>query len=107
MDHKMIAFCGAYCGACEWKDKTGCKGCQECQGHLFWGECEKAKCCIERGAAHCGECPDLPCQKLLDLYNDPEHGDHGARLRNLKNWAAGNYEFETLGNLSQENARNT
>jgi hypothetical protein len=28
IDKNMIAFCGTYCGVCEWKDKIGCKGCK-------------------------------------------------------------------------------
>ena len=106
MDKNMMAFCGTYCGVCEWKDKMNCKGCQECQSNVFWGQCDKAKCCIERGFEHCGYCPDMPCQKLLDLFNDPEHGDNGVRLNNLKNWTNGNYVYEKLGNLAQEEAKN-
>ena len=26
MDKKMVAMCGTYCGACEWKDKFNCSG---------------------------------------------------------------------------------
>ena len=95
-DRNMIAKCGTYCGACEWKEKTNCLGCKACASKMFWGECDKAKCCIERGYEHCGQCPDMPCQKLLDLFADPEHGDNGARLRNLKNWANGIESFEKL-----------
>lgn len=106
MDKTMMAFCGTYCGVCEWKDKMNCRGCQECQSNVFWGKCDKAECCIERGFEHCGHCPDIPCQKLLDLFNDPEHGDKGARLSNLKNWKNGNYVYEELGNTAQEQAKN-
>ncbi len=105
MDKNMIAYCGAYCGVCEWREKTGCKGCKANQGVMFWGECDKAKCCIEKGLAHCGECSQLPCQKLKDLFNDPEHGDHGVRLSNLKNWKDGNDTYAELGNKAQQIAR--
>ena len=54
---------------------------------------------------HCGECPDLPCEKLKDLFGDPDHGDRGVRLRNLQNWAAGNDTYEELGNVAQEQAK--
>ncbi len=84
MDKKMMAMCGQYCGECDWKDKVNCQGCQSSQGVMFWGECDKAKCCMEKGFEHCGFCPELPCQKMIDLFNDPEHGDSGARLRNLR-----------------------
>ena len=105
MDNKMIAFCGTYCGVCEWKDKMNCNGCLACKGHPFWGECDKAKCCTGRGFEHCGYCPDMPCQKLLDLFDDPEHGDKGTRINNLKNWTNGKYEYEKLRNLAQEQAK--
>ena len=44
--------------------------------------------------------------KLRDLFDDPEHGDHGARLRNLKNWKDGICTYEKLGNAAQEKAKN-
>ncbi len=105
MDKNMIAYCGTYCGDCEWKDKIGCKGCKANGGNMFWGECDKAKCCIEKGLAHCGECDKLPCQMLKDLFADPEHGDGGARLDNLQNWKNGNYTYRKLGNAAQEKAK--
>lgn len=108
MDKEMIAYCGTYCGACKWREKTGCKGCKANAGVMFWGECDKAKCCIEKGYEHCGECPELPCEKIQALIDDPEHGDNGrdVRLRNLRNWKAGNYVFCELENAAQEQAGN-
>uniref|UniRef100_UPI003FF11CED DUF3795 domain-containing protein n=1 Tax=Candidatus Fimivicinus sp. TaxID=3056640 RepID=UPI003FF11CED len=105
MDKEMIAFCGTYCGICEWKDRIGCKGCKTQGGDMFWGECDKAKCCIGRGFTHCGECADMPCQMLLKLFDDPEHGDKGARLRNLQNWKNETYVYEKLNNAAQEQAK--
>lgn len=35
MDKKMIGMCGAYCGVCEWKEKTNCPGCQDCESKPF------------------------------------------------------------------------
>ena len=72
---------------------------------VFWGECDKAKCCIEKGFEHCGQCPEMPCDKLKLLFGDPEHGDRGARLRNLQNWNNGNFVYEKLGNAAQEKAK--
>ena len=105
MEKSMLAFCGTYCGVCEWKDKVGCKGCKASAGAMFWGECDKAKCCIDKGFEHCGECADMPCEKLRELFDDPEHGDKGARLHNLQNWKNGNYDYEKLGNAAQEQAK--
>lgn len=106
MDKSMIAYCGTYCGVCEWRDKTGCKGCKSNGGVMFWGECDKAKCCMEKGYAHCGECGELPCAKLQELFRDPEHGDQGVRLAHLRNWKSGIYIYEKLGNAAQEQAKN-
>ena len=55
IDRKMIAFCGTYCGACGMEGQIGCKGCKANKGNMFWGECDKAKCCMEKGLEHCGE----------------------------------------------------
>lgn len=83
MDKQLIA----YCGICEWKDKTGCKGGKANNGVMFWGgECDKAQCCIEKGLKHCGEYAEMPCKSLKELFDDPEHGDKGARLCNLQNF---------------------
>jgi hypothetical protein len=89
MDKNMIAMCGAYCGGCEWIAKTNCPGCLAAKGKVFWGECQMAKCCLDKGFAHCGECPDLPCDVLQGAFDNPEHGDQGERLLNLKAWARG------------------
>lgn len=105
MDKELIAYCGAYCGVCEWREKTGCKGCKANGGDMFWGQCDKAKCCIEKNIGHCGDCADMPCQKLQELFDDPEHGDEGVRLRNLQNWKNGDYVYEKLGNAAQEQAK--
>lgn len=108
MDKNMIAYCGTYCEICEWKDKVNCKGCKANGGNMFWGECDKAKCCIKKGFEHCGECSKLPCKMICDLINDPVHGDNGEdiRLSNLRNWKNGNYVYKKLGNAAQEQAKN-
>ncbi len=96
MEKNMTAYCGTYCGVCEWRERTGCPGCRACAGEMFWGVCDKARCCMERGLDHCGQCPDLPCRRLLDLFADPEHGDGGERLFNLKSWANGEEVYREL-----------
>jgi hypothetical protein len=89
MDRRQIGMCGAYCGICDWKKRTGCPGCQACHGDMFWGQCRVAKCCGAKGLLHCGLCPEVPCPELQLAFDDPEHGDHGERLANLRNWAEG------------------
>jgi hypothetical protein len=89
MDPTLIGMCGAYCGVCEWKEPSHCPGCQANRGKMFWGQCSMAACCSGKGLRHCGLCPDLPCQILRDGFSNPEHGDNGERLANLKSWARG------------------
>ena len=36
------------------------------------------------------------------LFDDPEHGEHVARLHNLINWTAGNNIYEKFGKSAQE-----
>lgn len=89
MKSEMMAYCGTYCETCEWKEKMNCKGCKAHAGEVFWGSCAIAACAIEKGFNHCGECTELPCEKLVGAFTDPEHGDNGERLTNLKIWASG------------------
>jgi len=103
MDRKLIARCGAYCGDCSWKEKMNCSGCQGANGKMFWGECRVAKCSIEKGIEHCGLCSDLPCSILQEAFDNPEHGDKGERLANLKAWARGEDSYIKLGTFSSKN----
>ena len=89
MNTNMMAYCGTYCETCEWKEKANCKGCKLQASNMFWGKCKIAICAIEKNFQHCGECIELPCQKLEDAFNNPEHGDNGERLKNLVNWKNG------------------
>ena len=102
MDKKHIGMCGAYCGACEWKDKTNCPGCQGCKGEMFWGECAVAKCCLEKSIHHCGLCAELPCSVLQEFFDNPEHGDNGERLANLKAWTRGEDTFIKIGTFDSK-----
>jgi len=96
MDVELIGMCGAYCGACEWKAKTNCPGCQAARSQMFWGECAVARCGLDKGFQHCGLCPDLPCGMLQGYFDNPEHGDNGERLDNLRAWASGQLVFLPL-----------
>lgn len=75
--------CGLKCDGCEYKESCGCGGCIATEGHPFHGECPVARCCQDRGYAHCGECADIPCQLLVSYSSDPVNGDHpaGGRIR--------------------------
>ena len=80
--HMVDSRCGLHCTGCEYKEACGCGGCIETNGQPFHGECPVAVCCQEKGFIHCGECPDIPCELLMQYSCDPEHGDtpQGARI---------------------------
>lgn len=81
--------CGLLCHGCSFKESCGCKGCIESMGNPFHGACPIALCCQEKGFKHCGQCPQMPCQKLREYsIEDKAHGDNppGARLEMLKRW---------------------
>ncbi len=71
--HMVDSRCGLYCTGCEYKETCGCGGCIETNGHPFHGEC-----------------PDIPCEFLMQYSCDPEHGDtpQGARIEQCKRWYA-------------------
>jgi hypothetical protein len=96
MDQALIGMCGAYCGTCEWRAKTGCTGCLASGSKMFWGVCDVAKCAIAKGHPHCGLCPEVPCATLQGFFHDPEHGDSGERLANLRTWARGELSYREL-----------
>jgi hypothetical protein len=96
MDRSLISMCGAYCGSCEWREKTNCPGRLAARGKMFWGVCDVAKCAIAKGIEHCGLCPNVPCAILQGFFDDPEHGDNGERLANLRTWARGESSFREL-----------
>jgi hypothetical protein len=99
MNKQTMAVCGTYCGTCEWKEKTNCPGCLASQSRPFWGQCKIAACAMEKGYAHCGVCPNMPCETLQSAFSEPEHGDNGKRLINLKDWAQSKEQYLILRSL--------
>lgn len=81
--------CGLHCTGCEYKISCGCGGCIETNDNPFHGKCPVAACCQDNGYIHCGECPDIPCELLMQYSCDPVHGDNpkGARIMQCKRWA--------------------
>ena len=90
--HYFAARCGLYCGECEYREELNCPGCIQAKGVLFWGECQIALCCLGKGLAHCGSCPDFPCDELKQFAYDEEHGDGGQRIRNIEAWNQQGFE---------------
>ena len=89
MNKEMMAYCGTYCETCDWKDRMSCRGCKAYGGNVFWGKCKIAICAVNNGYTHCGECTKMPCEILQEAFNNPDHGDNGERIINLRNWAMG------------------
>ena len=79
------SYCGCICDGCEHKESHGCKGCFANKGNQFWGECDLAKCCIEKGYTHCGECPDIPCETMRNMADDDN--PKGTRIVVCRAWA--------------------
>jgi general stress protein 26 len=83
--------CGLLCKWCTYREQFNCGGCLAMNGKAPWGhgDCDVAKCCLDKGYLHCGECPDFPCENLRGLsYGDDEHNDkpEGARIEVCKAW---------------------
>ncbi|MDN7024572.1 DUF3795 domain-containing protein [Methanoculleus sp. FWC-SCC1] len=74
-----IAVCGIICSDCE--HLAECGGCKKVSGSPFWTEfvdaetCPVYECCVgEHGFEHCGQCPNLICERFT-RYRDPAVGD--------------------------------
>ena len=86
------SHCGLLCKWCKYKEPMNCPGCVTLNGKASWCDdyCDVSKCCVDKGYAHCGECPDVPCENLRGLsYGDDDHNDkpEGARIEVCKTWA--------------------
>ncbi len=78
--------CGILCGACAYREQTGCAGCTGIQ-KPFWGErCPVKACCEEKGYAHCGQCGAFPCALLKQFAYDEQQGDGGKRIEQCRAW---------------------
>lgn len=88
------------------KTKSGVRAVRTIEELCFGVSAIKRYAVLKRGLNIVGNAQNMPCQKLSDLFDDPEYGDHGARLRNLKNWKDGICTYEKLGNTAQEKAKN-
>jgi hypothetical protein len=63
---RLAAVCGRNCELCDAYQECRCCGCGYQLGQTPRGECAIFRCCtVERGLAHCGLCPDLPCQLFV------------------------------------------
>lgn len=88
-----LAACGLYCGACyhyrasfadgqhllrpEFRGSRPlegftCRGCRSNKLYIHPGcaECRIRACADQKGLTHCGQCAELPCERLLAFQND-------------------------------------
>lgn len=78
--------CGIRCSVCTYRESTGCAGCTEI-AKPFWGDaCPVKSCCEGNHLAHCGACPDFPCDLLKSFAYDPQQEGSGARLVQCQAW---------------------
>ncbi len=55
-DKSNIAFCGLYCGACNWFLNGKCAGCAKNE-KAKW--CKTRTCCISNGYSSCADCTEF------------------------------------------------
>ncbi|HQO22482.1 MAG TPA: DUF3795 domain-containing protein, partial [Spirochaetota bacterium] len=55
-DKSNIAFCGLYCGACNWFLSGKCAGCAKNE-KAKW--CKTRTCCLENSYKSCADCAEF------------------------------------------------
>lgn len=63
MDERLLGKCGFYCGSCPTYKDGECSGCITAHQP---GDCYTRDCVLERGISLCTECPDFPCDTILE-----------------------------------------
>lgn len=61
--NELFGCCGIDCGKCT-QYPTRCEGCNRPGNN-----CPIRDCCNAKGIAHCGHCPELPCERYYDGVN--------------------------------------
>lgn len=85
MEKKLESICGLECDKCSYREPHNCPGCGVAKGSMFWGNCNIATCCLEKGLEHCGHCCKFACKDLEAFAYDNTHGDaEGSRILKLK-----------------------
>ena len=92
-DYNLLGACGLFCGACnhyrasfpeskhlldkaleQGRKLEGfiCSGCRSGKLYIHKGcaECDIRACVEMKSIEHCGECQELPCDKLVSFQND-------------------------------------
>jgi hypothetical protein len=65
---------------------TDCEGCLSEVLGFTCQNCGFRECAQEKGLTNCSQCPDSPCQRLIDFNNDifPHHGEVLGNIRRQK-----------------------
>ena len=102
----LYNVCGLSCGGCPHLGKE-CAGCHSLKGKVYWAPytggdiCPIYHCCtVQNGWKHCGECPQVPCERWKTL-KDPDESDEqfqqsvNARFRALR-FAGAESDLQTI-----------
>ncbi|HWQ08221.1 MAG TPA: DUF3795 domain-containing protein, partial [Holophaga sp.] len=107
MNLDSIAYCGLYCDACSFKRAHDDQdldhmrampdryapykdhlpdACPGCRLENQCGPCPIRDCARERALLHCGQCPGLPCERLVRFTQDgvPHHAQAISNLDSLR-----------------------
>ncbi|MDK2879301.1 MAG: hypothetical protein PWR06_2017 [Thermoanaerobacteraceae bacterium] len=101
MSFRFDSFCGLYCGACDTlianmenkvnelaknlgrtSEDVTCHGCKTTVNSVHCRKCELKRCAKDRKIEFCCECPEYPCQRLIDFRHD-KYSHHSVVIKNL------------------------
>ena len=85
-DYSIESRCGLLCGACDFREAMGCKGCVHMDKPFWADSCPVKSCCERKDLRHCGECGDFVCALLHTFAYDMEQSENGARIGQCKKW---------------------
>lgn len=111
----LYNVCGLSCGGCPHLGKE-CAGCHSLKGKVYWAPytggviCPIYHCCtVQNGWKHCGECPQVPCERWKTL-KDPDESDEqfqqsvNARFRALR-FAGAESDLQTIPGVGKNIAQ--
>ena len=111
----LYNVCGLSCGGCAHLGKE-CAGCHSLKGKVYWAPytggdiCPIYHCCtVQNGWKHCGECPQVPCERWKTL-KDPDESDEqfqqsvNARFRALR-FAGAESDLQTIPGVGKNIAQ--
>jgi hypothetical protein len=78
--------CGVLCRACHYREPLHCDGCIAIVKPVWGDRCPVKSCCEDKQYAHCGLCPEFPCDLLKRFAYDKEQGDDGKRIAQCALW---------------------